>query len=94
MSIAGQSEGIRRTSIHSVTFNNINFALVDVSTYIPSGYKIADYCMVLGCINTYNESNVSINFIAKKSDSQFTVKITETINASLNIVLQYTLVPA
>lgn len=93
-SIVGYTEGIRRTSAHSVTFNNTNFVLVDVSAYIPSGYKIADYCMVLGCINTYNESNASINWIAKNSDSQFTVKITETINASLNIALQYTLVPA
>lgn len=93
-SITGHMEGIRRTSVHSVTFNNSNFVYVDVSTYIPSGYKIADYCMVLCCINSYNESNASVNFVSKNSDSQFIVKITEIVNMTADITLQYTLVPA
>lgn len=94
ISVAGHSEGVRTTGAYTVPFNNVSYAAVDVSNRIPSGYKISQFCMAVGCINSNINSFVGVAAVVRHTDTMLLVKLSEVITATLEITLQFTIIPA
>ena len=94
ISVAGHTDGVRTTGSYTVPFDNVSYAAVDVSNRIPSGYKISQFCMAVGCINSNINSFVGVAAVVRHTDTMLLVKLSEVITATLEITLQFTMVPA
>lgn len=88
-SVAGITGALRRTSVHSVSFNNISYAVVNLD--LSEGYTLPQWCMAIGSINIASGLPV-ISKITKYSDTQLLIHLTENVNETLEITLQYTIV--
>lgn len=88
-STAGIINATRSTSVHSVSFNNISYAVVNLD--LSEGYTLPQWCMAIGCINVASGLPV-ISKITKYSDTQLLIHLTENVNETLEITLQYTVV--
>lgn len=88
-SVAGVIGGTRFTSTHSVSFNNISYAVVNLD--ITEGYTLPTWCMAIGSINVASGLPV-ISKITKYSDTQLIIHLNQNVNETLEITLQYTIV--
>lgn len=88
-SVAGITGAIRRTDVYSIKFENISYAIVDLN--ITEGYSLPTWCMAIGSINVASGLPV-ISKITKYSDTQLLIHLTENVNETLEITLQYTIV--
>ena len=86
---AGITNAIRRTSVYSVSFNNISYAVLNLD--IPEGYTLPTWCMAIGSINVASGLPV-ISKINRYSDTQLLIGLNQNVNETLEITLQYTVV--
>lgn len=87
--LVGQ-DGLRFTTVHYLKFDNIFYAVANLDT-IPIGYKLSQWTMAIGGINV-GSTLATISKITRYSDTQLLVQLSDNINETLEITLQYTIV--
>ena len=86
-------DGVRVTTIRYVEINNYFYYMELNNDELPSGYKLAEFPMILATSNT-SAATYPILYADRAGDSTIRVVFGGTITGSLNIVVQYTIVPA
>lgn len=85
--------GVRVTTIRYVEINNYFYYIELNSNELPSGYKLAEFPMILATFNS-SVANYPILYADRADDNTIRVVFGGTITGSLTIAVQYTIVPA
>ncbi len=85
--------GVRVTTIRYVEINNYFYYIELSSDELPSGYKLAEFPMILATFNS-SVATYPILYADRVGDNTIRVVFGGTITGSLTIAVQYTIVPA
>ena len=85
--------GVRVTTIRYVEINNYFYYIELNSNELPSGYKLAEFPMILATFNS-SATTYPILYADRAGNNMIRVVFGGTIAGSLTIAVQYTIVPA
>lgn len=85
--------GTRVTTIRYVDINNYFYYIELNSNELPSGYKLAQFPMILATFNS-SAATYPILYADRAGDNTIRVVFGGTITGALTITVQYTIVPA